>query len=108
MPRPLCAGDPEAGDFEMYELVAGAQAAAIATIEAAVEAGGPLPSGRAVDAVARDLIGAAGHADHFGHGTGHGIGLATHEAPTPGQRASDEPLPSPTAFSGEPRINLEG
>ena len=44
------------------------------------------PSGRAergrdVDAVARDLIGAAGHAEHFGHGLGHGVGLDIHEAP---------------------------
>ena len=31
--------------------------------------------GREVDAVARDLIAAAGHGEHFGHGLGHGVGL---------------------------------
>jgi Xaa-Pro aminopeptidase len=108
MTRTLFVGEPAARDLDIYDLVARAQAAAIATIEAAVEGGRPLPSGRAVDAVARDQIGAAGHADHFGHGTGHGIGLATHEAPTLGQRASDEPLPSPTVFSVEPGVYLEG
>jgi Xaa-Pro aminopeptidase len=67
-----------------------------------------LPSGRAIDAVARDVIAAAGHGDHFGHGTGHGIGLATHEAPSLGRLAPDEPLPSPTVFSVEPGVYLDG
>ena len=96
-------------------LVAQAQAAAIAALETAVETGGtstdasaPLPSGRTIDAIARDVIASAGHGAHFGHGTGHGIGLATHEAPSLGRLASDEPLPSPTVFSVEPGVYLEG
>ena len=36
---------------------------------------GPAPTGREVDAVARDMITAAGHGEHFGHGLGHGVGL---------------------------------
>ena len=36
---------------------------------------------RAVDAVARELIDAAGHGEHFGHGLGHGVGLEVHEGP---------------------------
>ena len=67
-----------------------------------------LPSGRAIDAAARGVIAAAGHDDHFGHGTGHGIGLATHEAPSLGPRAADVPLPSPTVFSVEPGVYLDG
>src|SRR5262249_7226179 len=39
------------------------------------------PTGREVDAVARAIIDAAGHAEHFGHGLGHGVGLAVHEGP---------------------------
>ena len=54
------------------------------------------------------MIVAAGHGEHFGHGTGHGIGLATHELPSLGKRASDVPLPSPTVFSIEPGVYLEG
>jgi Xaa-Pro aminopeptidase/Xaa-Pro dipeptidase len=108
MTRTLFVGEPSPRDLDVYELVARAQAAAIAAVEAAVAGGGELPSGRAVDAVARQLIDDAGHGEHFGHGTGHGIGLATHEAPTLGKRASETPLPSPTAFSVEPGVYLEG
>ena len=67
-----------------------------------------MPSGRAIDAIARGVIEAAGHGAHFGHGTGHGIGLATHEAPSLGRLAPDDPLPSPTVFSVEPGVYLEG
>jgi Xaa-Pro aminopeptidase len=108
MTRTLFVGDPVARDLEVYELVARAQAAAITALETAVAGGGVLPSGRAVDAVARRVIDDDGHGDHFGHGTGHGIGLATHEAPYLGKRAPETPLPSPTAFSVEPGIYLDG
>ena len=54
------------------------------------------------------MIAAAGHGDHFGHGTGHGIGLATHESPSLGKLATDDPLPSPTVFSVEPGVYLDG
>jgi Xaa-Pro aminopeptidase len=115
MTRTLFVGEPTARDLDVYELVARAQAAAIEALEGAVGEGGsdgatpkPLPSGLAIDAVARAVIAAAGHGDHFRHGLGHGIGLATHEAPSLGQRASDGPLPSPTVFSVEPGVYLDG
>ena len=52
---------------------------------AAVRAGA---AGREVDAVARDIIAAAGHGEHFGHGLGHGVGAEVHEgaAAVPAQR----------------------
>ena len=53
-------------------------------------------------------IAAAGHGDHFGHGLGHGIGLATHEVPSLGRLAPERPLPSPTVFSVEPGVYLDG
>jgi Xaa-Pro aminopeptidase len=110
MTRTLFVGEPGARDLAVYELVARAQAAAIAALETAVGGGGAgvLPSGQAVDAAARQVIDDAGHGEHFGHGTGHGIGLATHEAPSLGKRAPDTPLPSPTAFSVEPGVYLDG
>jgi len=110
MTRTLFVGEPSARDLAIYELVARAQAAAIRALEVAVAADGgrPMPSGRAVDAVAREVITAAGHGEHFGHGTGHGIGLATHEAPSLGTTAPETPLPSPTVFSVEPGVYLAG
>jgi len=114
MTRTLFVGEPSPRDLEIYELVARAQAATIDTLETAVlgragaSSGEPLPSGRALDAVARGVITAAGHGGQFGHGTGHGIGLATHEAPSLGKNASEDPLPSPTVFSVEPGVYLDG
>jgi Xaa-Pro aminopeptidase len=110
MTRTLFIGEPAARDLEIYALVARAQAEAIASVERAVEAGpkGPLPSGRSVHAIARGVIEDAGHGGHFGHGTGHGIGLATHEQPSLGRLAADTPLPTPTVFSVEPGVYLEG
>jgi Xaa-Pro aminopeptidase len=110
MTRTLFVGEPAARDLAVYDTVARAQIAAIEAVETAVSAaqgGAPMPSGRAIDAVARDVIEVAGHGEHFGHGTGHGIGLATHEAPSLGKTAPEEPLPSRTVFSVEPGIYLE-
>lgn len=59
---------------EVYELVRRAQDEALAAVRAG-------PSGREVDAVAREIIDAAGHGEHFGHGLGHGVGLEVHEGP---------------------------
>jgi Xaa-Pro aminopeptidase len=108
MTRTLFVGEPAAHDLAIYDLVHRAQSAAIEGITAAVAAGGPLPTGPAADALARDVIVAAGHGEQFGHGTGHGIGLATHELPSLGKRAAPTILPSPTVFSVEPGVYLEG
>ena len=72
--RTYATGEADPRDAEVYALVLRAQ-------EAALEAVRPGPTGREVDAVARAIIDAAGHAEHFGHGLGHGVGLAVHEGP---------------------------
>jgi Xaa-Pro aminopeptidase len=108
MTRTLFVGEPTAADLELYRLVAAAQEAALDLLAHATAAGDH-PIARAVDTAARQVIEAAGHGDHFGHGLGHGIGLATHESPSLGrQPASDAALPSPTVFSVEPGVYLEG
>ncbi len=106
MTRTLFVGEPAERDMTIYQLVAGAQEAAFAALGQAVAAG-ERPVNRSVDAAARDHIAAAGHGEHFGHGLGHGIGLATHEAPALGRLAAEAPLPSPTVFSVEPGIYLD-
>ena len=72
--RTYATGDIDPRDAEVYALVLRAQEAALAAVR-------PGPTGREVDAVARSIIDAAGHAEHFGHGLGHGVGLDVHEGP---------------------------
>jgi Xaa-Pro aminopeptidase len=108
MTRTIFVGEPTERDRAVYELVRAAQGAAISNLEAAVGAELELPSGRDLDAIARAVIDADGRWTAYGHGLGHGIGLATHEAPSLGRSASDAELPSPTVFSVEPGIYLEG
>ncbi len=107
MTRTLFVGEPAARDLAVYDIVRRAQAATIEALEEAAAAG-VSPDGRSMDAAARDVIEAAGHGPDFGHSTGHGIGLATHEAPSLSRVAPEEPLPTPTVFSVEPGVYLEG
>jgi Xaa-Pro aminopeptidase len=107
MTRTLFVGEPSERDLAVYELVARAQAAPIAQLEACVGGELALPSGRDLDEIARRVIAGDGRWAAYAHGLGHGIGLATHEAPSLVSTALDTPLPSPTVFSVEPGIYLE-
>ncbi len=84
----------------VYDLVLRAQAAALEALKPGV----PLVE---VDRAAREVIRAAGYGAHFGHGTGHGIGLAVHEAPTVSER-SDDVAREGMVVTVEPGIYLEG
>jgi Xaa-Pro aminopeptidase len=83
---------------EVYELVLRAQAAALDAIRAGA-------SGKEVDSVPRELINEAGHADHFGHGTGHGVGLEVHEGPRLATTSDDE-LAEGNVVTVEPGVYL--
>ena len=74
---------------------------------AGLAAYGPGVSGRDADAAARDVIAAAGWAEEFGHGLGHGIGLEVHEAPTVRAESTDM-LEAGNVVSCEPGIYLPG
>jgi len=76
--RTLCLGRASPPLERMHAAVAEAQRAALAVI-------GPGIDPTAVDAAARKTLAAAGLAEAFGHGTGHGLGLEVHEAPRLGQ-----------------------
>ena len=67
----------------------------------------PGVGGREADAAARQLIEAGGHADHFGHGLGHGVGIEIHEAPRLSQR-SDSTLATGNVVTVEPGIYVPG
>ena len=107
MTRTLFVGEPTDENRALYELVASAQQAAFDALEHSL-GNGTSANGREIDRIARDVITDAGHGDHYGHGLGHGIGLATHEMPSLGKNAPETPLPSPTVFSVEPGTYLDG
>jgi Xaa-Pro aminopeptidase len=75
--------------------------------QAALDAVRPGPEGREVDAVARDIIAAAGHGEHFGHGLGHGVGMDIHEAPRLA-RTAEARLVAGNVVTVEPGIYLPG
>jgi Xaa-Pro aminopeptidase len=111
MTRTLFVGEPRERDVEVYRLVAAAQDIVFDRLWediSAASAGSPLPIGRTYDAMSRSVIEADGRWPAYGHGLGHGIGLATHELPGLGRRSPEEPLPRRTVFSVEPGIYLEG
>jgi Xaa-Pro aminopeptidase len=86
--------------LEVYELVRAAQAEARDAVRAAAVC-------REVDAVARDLIAAAGHGEHFGHGLGHGVGLEVHEDPRLA-RSVEGSLDTGNTVTVEPGVYLPG
>ncbi len=72
--RTIILGKVDATFRKVYRTVRDAQCRAIDAIRAGV-------SSKSVDTIARDTIDAAGFAGKFGHGLGHGTGIAVHEAP---------------------------
>jgi Xaa-Pro aminopeptidase len=102
--RTVVLGEPDARFREVYAVVLEAQRRAIAGLRADVP-------GSAVDALARDYIAEAGYGACFGHGLGHGVGLAIHEGPAL-RRApvggTGQPLEAGMVTSVEPGIYIEG
>jgi Xaa-Pro aminopeptidase len=98
--RTFATGEPDPRDAEIYAIVLEAQEKALAAVR-------PGPLGREVDAIARDIITAAGHGEHFGHGLGHGVGLEVHEGPRLSQRGEEALVPG-NVVSVEPGIYVPG
>jgi len=98
--RTFATGPLEGGARAVYELVLRAQRAALDAVR-------PGPTGREVDKVARDLIEAGGHKEHFGHGLGHGVGLEVHEGPRLSVRG-ETPLEAGMVVTVEPGVYVPG
>jgi Xaa-Pro aminopeptidase len=92
--RTVVVGKPTERHREIYDIVKEAQQYALDHL-------GPGMTGKQGDALTRDIITRYGYGDHFGHGTGHGLGMEIHEAPrlslsgdivlTPGMTVTVEP-----------------
>jgi Xaa-Pro aminopeptidase len=98
--RTICLGTPDDTFKKLYDIVLGAQLAAINIINEGM-------TGGEADSIARVVIEEAGYGEAFGHGLGHGVGLATHEPPRLGPNSSDH-LSNDMVFTIEPGIYLEG
>ena len=99
--RTFAAGEPSEELRRVYDVVLAAQQAGLAAVRAGAH-------GRSdVDAAARAVITEAGFGERFGHGTGHGVGLQVHEAPSLGRTRGDR-LEAGMVCTVEPGVYIEG
>ncbi|MBA4371102.1 MAG: hypothetical protein C0418_05955 [Coriobacteriaceae bacterium] len=96
--RTVVAGTADGRVRELYAATLAAQEAGLAAVRAGVAA-------KDADAVAREVLGARGLAEAFGHGLGHGVGLEVHELPSMGAR-SREVLAAGMVVTVEPGVYL--
>jgi len=82
MTRTFGIGTLSAEQRRMYDVVIAAQ-------QAGVERVAPDATAKSVDTACRRVIGDAGWADAFSHGTGHGVGLDIHELPRVSAQSTD-------------------
>ena len=98
--KTLLLSRPDTEKRRVYGIVRRAQEKALKAIRPGV-------SFRQIDAAARGVISRAGYGKFFGHGTGHGVGLAIHEAPSispHGRGVAEEGM----VFTVEPGIYIPG
>lgn len=98
--RTISVGKPDPKLEEIYSIVLKAQLNGVQKIK-------PGMSGKEADALTRDIIGEAGYAEYFGHGTGHGVGLEIHEGPTLSPRG-EQTLQPGMVVTVEPGIYVPG
>jgi Xaa-Pro aminopeptidase len=72
--RNFILGQPDQKQLDIYNIVLEAQLTAIDVVKPGIPAS-------VIDLAARNVIERYGYGEYFGHGTGHGVGLAIHEGP---------------------------
>ena len=97
--RTVCIGRASARQREIYHIVLSAQLAGVKAVQAG-------RTGKEVDAVSRQVITEAGYGEYFGHGLGHGVGLAIHEAPALSPGKTEIVLAERMLVTVEPGIYL--
>jgi Xaa-Pro aminopeptidase len=101
MTRTFCIGGEPTGELaRVFEVVRRSQAAGVAAVR-------PGTGAKDVDDVCRQVIAEAGWAEAFEHGTGHGVGLDIHEAPTVSQLGTAILSPG-VVVTVEPGVYLPG
>lgn len=98
--RPIFLGKMSPLHRKIHDIVWEAQRAGIR------KAGPGVPAAE-VDKACRDYIAKAGYSEYFGHGTGHGVGLEIHEAPSVSPRSKTILEPG-MVITVEPGIYLPG
>ncbi len=101
MTRTVALGAVSDEQRAVYDTVLRAQKAALVTLREGV-------SCVEGDAAARRIIEQAGYGEHFGHGTGHGVGVEIHEDPRLSPHAGASLLRSGQVVTVEPGIYLPG
>ena len=98
--RTIILGEADDQFKKVYSIVLKAQTAAERKIRAGVK-------GKRADSFARKIIEKTEHGATFGHGLGHGVGLAVHEAPRASKLSKDIYQPNMT-LTIEPGIYIPG
>ncbi|WP_412063175.1 aminopeptidase P family protein [Rubrivirga sp. IMCC45206] len=98
--RTVAVGEPGEEARAAYAVVQDAQRAAISAARAGM-------TGKELDAVARDVIAAAGLGEAFSHSLGHGVGLEVHEWPRV-SRQNQDTLPAGATITIEPGVYIPG
>jgi Xaa-Pro dipeptidase len=98
--RTFVLGSPAPWQLEIHAVVAHAQACGREALSDGVNLA-------AVDEASRKVIAAAGYAENYPHGLGHGVGLEIHEAPMLGARSTGI-LHAGVPVTIEPGIYLPG
>ncbi len=94
------AGKPNKEQKKIYQTVKDAYDKAIEAVRPGVKAS-------YIDSAARGFIKKAGYSRYFGHGTGHGVGLAVHEWPNISPY-NDDVIEEGMVFTIEPGIYIPG
>ena len=98
--RTFYVGNPDDEFLSIYSIVLQAQETAIREVR-------PGMTGQEVDEIARTVIEEAGYKEEFGHGLGHGVGLAVHERPMV-VPTSEDVIRNGMVFTIEPGIYISG
>ena len=99
--RTVAVGKVSDEQRKVYEIVREAHKTAIESAKAGM-------TGKELDAVARDIITAAGYGDYFQHSLGHGLGILVHENPAISFRNDKGKIPVGAVITIEPGIYLPG